>query len=96
MSRHAVKQLPRTGHGDSLCRHLGPGSCSWWCSYGRFVKVSLALVLVVAGFGALSLFLDEAGGLDRLVDAGIALGLYTAVMTLMITVANRRDQGDHY
>jgi len=96
VSRHAVKQLPRTGHGDSLCKHLSAGACTWWCSYGRFVKVCLALFVVIAGFGALSLFLDESGGLERLVQAGIALGLYVLFTVTLITVANRRDQGDHY
>jgi len=96
MSRHGAKQLPRTGHGDSLCRHLTAGSCTWWCSYGRFVKVSVALFTVIAGFGTLSLFLDEAGGYRRLVHAGIALGLYALIMAVMIAVANRRDGGDHY
>lgn len=96
MSRHKAKQLPRSGHGDSLCKHLTAGSCTWWCSYGRFVKVSLALLVVIAGFGALSLFFDKAGGLDRLVNAGIAVGLYTLVMIAMIAFTNRRDEGDHY
>ncbi|MGH3759072.1 hypothetical protein [Actinophytocola sp.] len=96
MSRHAAKQLPRTGHGDSLCKHLSPGSCTWWCSYGRFVKVCLALLVVIGGFGAISFFLDNAGGVTRLVDAGIALGAYLVVVIGMIIVANRRDGGDHY
>ncbi|OLF11383.1 hypothetical protein BU204_30255 [Actinophytocola xanthii] len=97
MSRHSIKQLPRTGHGDSLCKHLNPGSCTRWCSYGRFLKVCFAIFLVVAGFGALSWVLDEAGGgWDRLVNAGIAIGLYTLVMVLMLILANDRDQGDHY
>ncbi|MCT2586177.1 hypothetical protein [Actinophytocola gossypii] len=91
-----MKQLPRTGHGDALCKHLSPGSCTRWCSYGRFVKVCLALVVVIGGFAALSLFLDESGGLERLVDAGIALGCYTLFTVTLITVAGRRDQGDHY
>jgi hypothetical protein len=96
MSRHGAKQLPRTGHGDSLCKHLTAGSCTWWCSYGRFVKVSVALFVGIAGFGVLSLFFDEAGGLDRLIHAGIALGAYALIMVLMIAFANQRDGGDHY
>jgi hypothetical protein len=96
VSRHGVKQLPRSGHGDALCKHTSPGSCTWWCSYGRFVKVCLALVTVIGAFGAMSLFLDETGGVTRLVDAGIALGVYLAVVLTMIAVANRRDGGDHY
>lgn len=96
MSRHGAKQLPRTGHGDSLCKHLTPGTCNWWCSYGRFVKVCLALLVVIGMFGALNLFLDEAAGLVRLHNAGIAVGVYVVVMVLMITFANRRDGGDHY
>lgn len=95
MGRHP-KQLPRTGHGDSLCKHLTPGACNWWCSYGRFVKVCLALLVVIAGFGALSLFLDESAGLERLVNAGIAVGVYAVIMVLMVAFANRRDEGDHY
>jgi hypothetical protein len=96
VSRHAVKQLPRTGHGDSLCKHISPGSCTWWCSYGRFVKVSLALLAVVGVFGAISFFLDETGGVTRLVDACIALGAYLVFVLALIAVANRRDGGDHY
>ena len=96
MSRHGIKQLPRSGHGDSLCKHTTPGSCTWWCSYGRFVKVCLALLAVVGVFGAMSFFLDKAGGVTRLVDAGIALGVYLIIVLAMISVANRRDGGDHY
>ena len=96
MSRHGIKQLPRTGHGDSLCKHTTPGGCTWWCSYGRFVKVCLAMFVVIGGFGAISFFLDEAGGLNRLIDAGIALGVYLVVILSLIAFANRRDGGDHY
>lgn len=96
MSRHAVKQLPRTGHGDSLCKHISPGSCTWWCSYGRFVKVCLALFAGIGVFGALSFFLDEVGGVTRLVDAGVALAGYVVFVLVLIAVANRRDGGDHY
>lgn len=96
MSRHGVKQLPRSGHGDSLCKHTSPGGCTWWCSYGRFVKVCLALFVVIAGFAAISLFLDEAAGVERLVDTGIALGVYAVVVIGLIIVANQRDGGDHY
>ncbi|GAB3464701.1 hypothetical protein [Actinophytocola sediminis] len=96
MSRHGAKQLPRTGHGDSLCKHLTPGSCTWWCSYGRFVKVSVAVFAVIAGFGSLSVFLDKVGGYARLVDAGIALAIYTVIVALLIIFANQRDGGDHY
>jgi hypothetical protein len=96
VSRHAVKQLPRSGHGDALCRHTTPGSCTWWCSYGRFVKVCLALGMVIAGFGAIGVFFDETGGATRLGDAGIALGAYLAIVLTLISVANRRDGGDHY
>lgn len=96
MSRHAAKQLPRTGHGDSLCRHISPGSCTRWCSYGRFVKVCLGLLAVIGVFGALSFFLDKAGGVTRLADAGAALGAYLVLVVALIVVANRRDGGDHY
>jgi hypothetical protein len=96
VSKHGIKQLPRTGHGDSLCKHTSPGSCTWWCSYGRFVKVCLALLVVIGGFAAISLFLDESGGVDRLIDAGIALGAYGVVVITLIFVANQRDGGDHY
>jgi hypothetical protein len=96
VSRHAVKQLPRSGHGDSLCKHTSPGSCTWWCSYGRFVKVCLALLVVIGGFGAISFFLDKTGGVARLADAGIALGCYVVFVIVLIAVANRRDGGDHY
>ncbi len=96
MSRHAAKQLPRTGHGDSLCKHTTAGGCTWWCSYGRFVKVCLALLVVIGGFGAISFFLDKTGGVTRLVDAGIALAVYLTVVIAMISVANRHDGGDHY
>ncbi len=96
MSRHSVKQLPRTGHGDSLCKHTSPGSCNWWCSYGRFVKVGLALFAIVAGFGALSFFFDKTGGVTRLVNAGIAVAGYVVIVVVLIAVANRRDGGDHY
>lgn len=96
MSRHGVKQLPRTGHGDSLCKHISPGSCTWWCSYGRFVKVCVALLVVIGGFGAMSFFFDTAGGVTRLVDAGIALGAYVVAVIAMVIVANRHDGGDHY
>jgi hypothetical protein len=96
MSRHAVKQLPRSGHGDALCKHTTPGGCTWWCSYGRFVKVCLALSLAIAGFGAISFFFDETGGVSRLVDAGVALGVYLVIVLALISVANRRDGGDHY
>jgi hypothetical protein len=96
VSRHSAKQLPRTGHGDSLCKHTSPGSCTWWCSYSRFVKVCLVIVAAVGAFGAISYFLDESGGLGRLKDAGIALGLYLVVVVGMVVFANRRDGGDHY
>ena len=96
MSRHGVKQLPRSGHGDSLCKHISPGSCTWWCSYGRLVRVSFALLAVIGAFGAISFFLDKTGGLTRLIDAGIALGAYLAFVLTLIAVANRRDGGDHY
>jgi hypothetical protein len=94
--RHAVKQLPRSGHGDALCKHISAGSCTWWCSYGRFVKVCLALLTVIGGFGALSFFLDKAGGGTRLVDAGIAVGAYVVFVLAIIVVVNRHDGGDHY
>jgi hypothetical protein len=96
VSRHSAKQLPRTGHGDSLCKHTSPGSCTWWCTYGRFVRVCLAMLAVVGGFGAISFFLDKTGGTGRLVDAGIALGGYVVFVIVLIVVANRRDGGDHY
>jgi len=96
VSRHSAKQLPRTGHGDSLCKHTSPGSCTWWCSYGRFVRVCLALLAVVGGFGSISLFLDKTGGVTRLVDAGIAVSGYVVFVIVLIVVANRRDGGDHY
>jgi hypothetical protein len=96
VSRHAVKQLPRSGHGDALCKHVTPGSCTWWCSYGRFVKVCLALFAVIGGFGALSFFLDKAAGVTRLADAGVAVGGYVVFVLVLIVVANRRDGGDHY
>jgi hypothetical protein len=96
MSRPTTKQLPRTGHGDSLCKHVSAGSCTWWCSYGRFVKVTFGLFLAIAGFGALAVIFDKSGGLDRIVNAGIAVGAYVVVMLLMIAFANRRDEGDHY
>jgi hypothetical protein len=50
----------------------------------------------VGAFGAISFFLDESGGIGRLVDAGIALGLYLVVVAGMVVFANRRDGGDHY
>lgn len=90
------QQLPRTGHGDALCKHTSAGTCTWWCSYGRFVKICVTLFAIIGGFAALSLFLDEASGLSRLLDAGIALGIYGAVALTLIVVANRRDKGDHY
>jgi hypothetical protein len=96
VNRHAVKQLPRSGHGDALCKHTTPGTCTWWCSYGRFVKVCLALGVVIAGFGAICFFFDEAEGVTRLVDAGLALGVYLVIVLTLISVANRRDGGDHY
>lgn len=95
MAQH-VKQLPRTGHGDRLCRHTTPGGCTWWCSYGRFVKVCVLMFLVVGGFAMLSLTLDVDGGQDRLRGAGYALGIYTVVVLTMILIAHRRDDGDHY
>ncbi|HEY7595365.1 MAG TPA: hypothetical protein VH969_19600 [Actinophytocola sp.] len=94
--RQGAKQLPRSGHGDALCKHISAGSCTWWCSYRRFAKVCLALVAVVGGFGALSFFLDKTGGVTRLVDAGIAVGGYIVFVFVLIAVANRRDGGDHY
>lgn len=94
--RHAAKQLPRSGHGDSLCTHNNPGSCTWWCAYRRFVKVCLALAAVVGGFGAIGFFLDKSGGGQRLVDAGVAVGGYVVFVLVLIVVANRRDGGDHY
>jgi hypothetical protein len=94
--RYTTKQLPRSGHGDALCKHSTPGSCTWWCSYGRSVKVCFALLGVVGVFAALSFFLDEAGGVTRLADAGIALGGYVVFVLVLIVVANRRDGGDHY
>ena len=96
MTRHAVKQLPRTGHGDALCKHSTPGSCTWWCSYGRFVKVCLALLAVIGVFGALSFFLDKGGGVTRLANAGIAVGGYVVFVLVLIAAVNRRDGGDHY
>ena len=94
--RPTTKQLPRSGHGDPLCKHISAGSCTWWCSYGRLVKVCLALLVVIGGFGALSFFLDKAGGGTRLQDAGIALGAYVVFVFVLIAVVNRRDGGDHY
>jgi hypothetical protein len=94
VSRHSVKQLPRSGHGDALCKHITPGSCTWWCSYGRFVKVCAVLLVIIGGFGAFC-FLDV-GGMTRLADAGIALGVYLVIVLAMISLANRHDGGDHY
>jgi hypothetical protein len=94
--RYTVKQLPRSGHGDALCKHTSPGSCTRWCSYGRFVRVCLALFGVVGVFAALSFFLDKSGGVTRLADAGIAVGGYAVFVLVLIVVANRRDGGDHY
>jgi len=54
------------------------------------------MFVVIGGFGAISFFLDEAGGLNRLIDAGIALGVYLVVILSLIAFANRRDGGDHY
>jgi hypothetical protein len=96
VSRHAVKQLPRSGHGDALCKHTAPGNCTWWCSYGRFVKVCLALAVVIGGFGSISFFFDETDGVGRLGDAGLALAIYLVIVLALISVANRRDGGDHY
>ncbi len=95
MARH-TKQLPRTGHGDRLCRHTAPGRCTWWCSYGRFVKVCALMFSVVGGFALLSITLDVDDGPGRVRGAGYAFGIYASIVLTMIFIANRRDGGDHY